>query len=179
MFVGCRRADIFLSLHSREAVSETEMGRSNARNKRRTANDNEHEHEHARMHARTRARARAHTHTRTQTHYGLALSPGEFLRNKQRLLVGRRAVRPWLLVKARQQRGPERPAGKQGGGNNDGQSVIWVLHNDVCSCPRAHQRARHQLTRWPVQSTCHSCRPGIDFADLHVQFNDSFIQVCF
>ena len=87
--------------------------RSNARN------DIEHEHEHARI----------HTHTRT--HYGLALLPGEFLRNEQRLLVGRRAVRPWLLVEARQQRGPERPVRKQGGSNNEPQSDHCVLHNDV------------------------------------------------
>ena len=116
--------------------------RSNARN------DNEHEHEHE--------HARIHTHTRT--HYGLALLPGEFLRNEQRLLVGRRAVRPWLLVEARQQRGPERPVRKQGGSNNEPQSDDCVLHNDVCPCPRARQRARqrarHQLTRWPVQWTC-------------------------
>ncbi|MGB1605431.1 MAG: hypothetical protein ACPIOQ_72540, partial [Promethearchaeia archaeon] len=45
------------------------------------------------------------------------------------------------LVEARQQRGPERPVRKQGGGNNEPQSDDCVLHNDVCPCPRA--RSEH------------------------------------
>ena len=149
MFVGCRSADIFLSLHSGEAISEKEMGAFKRTQRQRTRTR-------TRTHARMQACTRIHTHTRT--HYGLALLPGEFLRNEQRLLVGRRAVRPWLLVEARQQRGPERPVRKQGGSNNEPQSDDCVLHNDVCPCPRARQRARqrarHQLTRWPVQWTC-------------------------